>query len=349
MSGFKKAVRENIWAKILLIAPSGGGKSYSALRVADGIKEAYIEKFKEDTRVAVLGTESSRDKYYANEFDYDLLQLSAPFTPEAYIGGIDQAIDAGYKILIIDGISPEWAGKGGCLEIHSKIPGNTYVAWGRVSPRHNKFMDKLIESELFIIATVRGEDKYVLEEVDGKSVPKKVALGYTQRKDTEYQFTSTFNIDQESHIASSVKDNTHIFEDSNDILTKKHGIAIFEWASGDDLDEKQKEIDKSIEEGKRLQAENEKAEAEELGKTKPKDVIEIPQPELEVEDTPTQEVEVDKKATLSEIREVYSALVKGGKKPAEVLKVMDENGTKKPTEETDGEVLIKILNALKEM
>ena len=127
---FKKATRDNIWAKILLIAPSGGGKSFSALTVAEGIKDAYNEKNGTDTRIAFIGSEQSRDRYYAKEFDYDLLQLSAPFTPESYITAIDEAINAGYKTLVIDSITHEWSGQGGVLEIHSKIPGNSYTAWG---------------------------------------------------------------------------------------------------------------------------------------------------------------------------------------------------------------------------
>ena len=130
MSGFKKAVRDYIWAKVLLVSPSGGGKSFGALRLTKGMVKAHEEKTREKAKVAFIGTESSRDKYYANEFDYDLLQLSAPFTPESYIEAIQTAIDGGYKFLIIDSTTHEWAGTGGILDIHSKIPGNSYTAWG---------------------------------------------------------------------------------------------------------------------------------------------------------------------------------------------------------------------------
>ena len=130
MSGFIKATRDNIWAKILLISPSGGGKTFSALTMATGIKKGFKERFDKEERIAMIGTESSRDRYYAKEFDYDLLQLSAPFTPESYVEAIDLAIENGYKILVIDSITHEWSGRGGALEIHSKIPGNSYTAWG---------------------------------------------------------------------------------------------------------------------------------------------------------------------------------------------------------------------------
>jgi hypothetical protein len=355
--GFQKATRDNIWAKLLLIAPSGGGKSYSALTIAEGIKDAYNKKNNADTRVAFIGSEQSRDRYYAKEFDYDLLQLSAPFTPESYVKAIDEAIEGGYKVLIIDSITHEWSGAGGTLDIHSKIPGNSYTAWAKVTPRHNKFLDKMIDSEIFVIATVRGKDDYVLEEVNGKQVPRKVALGYDQRKDTEYLFTAAFNIDQETHIATAVKDNTHIFEDKNDILTKKDGESIFEWSSGGDLDEKIKVLNDSIEEGKRKQAENEEKEAQELSKNrqfkskaeKPKDAKPTKQSTNVVEEA-IQEISSDDSASgkdlVAEIKKEFKRLMKD-KKQKEILELMKEAGTDKPKEDTDPEVLKAVLDKLK--
>src|SRR5574344_2713909 len=106
-SGFKKAVRENIWAKMLTIAPSGGGKSYGALRVAKGLTETLSKDTGNEERIAYIGTEGSRNKYYADEFDYDLLELEEPFECEKYIEAIDAAVEAGYKVLIIDSMTHE--------------------------------------------------------------------------------------------------------------------------------------------------------------------------------------------------------------------------------------------------
>lgn len=270
--GFKKAVRENIWAKILEIAPSGGGKSFGALRVATGLAKALSETENKEHRIAYIGSEGSRDKYYADEFDYDLMQLKAPFTPEKYADAIDEAIDAGYKVIIIDSISHEWSGKGGCLEIHSNMPGNSYTNWSKITPRHDKFTEKLLECDAFIIATVRGKDKYVLEEQNGKQVPRKVGVGYQQRDDLEYLFTVAFTLEQDTHMFSAMKDNTHLFENRYDVLTEKDGRLIYEWASGGDVKSKLAEEEKSKEEAKakiKLQEEEEaKKMAEEVEKKK---------------------------------------------------------------------------------
>ena len=205
MTGFQKAKKEKIYLKILLAGASGSGKSYSALKLATGIAN------KMGGRIAAIDTEAGRIRYYANEFDFDDLQLSEPYTPEKYIEAITQAVDGGYSVLIIDSITHEW---NYILDQVDKIPGtNSYTKWGKLTPRHNKFTEKMIQSPINIIATVRGKDAYVLEQdKNGKQVPKKVGLGYTQRDGLEYEYTVTFNIDQTNHVATAQKDNTHLFE-----------------------------------------------------------------------------------------------------------------------------------------
>ena len=221
---FKKAKREQIWAKVLLNSPSGGGKTYSALRLATGIAR------KCGSRVAAIDTENGRIRYYANEFDFDDMQLEEPYSPEKYMEAIDEAVKAGYKVLVIDSTSHEW---NFCLDLVNNMPGtNSYTKWKSVTPRHNAFQEKILQAPIHIIATVRGKDEYVLEDSNGKKIPKKVGLGYTQRDGAEFNYTVTLNLDQSTHRFSATKDNTHLFEDRYDVLTEADGEAIYEWANG---------------------------------------------------------------------------------------------------------------------
>ena len=224
---FQKAKREQIWAKILLNSPSGGGKSYSALRLATGMAR------KCGSRVAAIDTENGRIRYYANEFDFDDMQLAEPYSPEKYIEAIDEAVKAGYKVLVVDSISHEW---NFCLDLVNNMPGsNSYTKWKSVTPRHNAFMEKILQAPIHIIATVRGKDEYVLEDTNGKKVPKKVGLGYTQRDGAEFNYTVTLNLDQSTHRFSATKDNTHLFEDRYDVLTEADGEAIYDWANSGEV------------------------------------------------------------------------------------------------------------------
>lgn len=219
---FVKAKKEKIWTKILLGGSSGSGKTYSALRLATGLAR------KCGGGVAAIDTEAGRIRYYADEFDFADQQLTEPFTPEKYIAAIDDAISEGFKVLIIDSISHEW---NYCVEVHDKMPGNSWTNWAKITPRHDAFMEKILQAPIHIIATVRGKDEYVLEEKNGKQTPRKVGLGFKQRDGVEYNYTATFNIAQDTHIAEATKDNTHIFEGRYEVLTEKDGEALYDWAN----------------------------------------------------------------------------------------------------------------------
>lgn len=236
---FQKAKREQLWLKILLAGPSGSGKTYTALRLASGIAKEC------NSRIAAIDTENGRIRYYANEFDFDDIQFEAPFTPENYIEAIEAAVDGGYKVLIIDSSTHEWDY---CLDVHNKMPGNSYTNWAKITPRHDAFMEKMLQSPIHIITTVRGKDEYVLEEKNGKQTPKKVGLGYKQRDGMEYNYTCTFNIAQDTHIASVMKDNTHLFEDRYDVLTERDGKALYEWANSGEAPAPKKVVAKKAEE-----------------------------------------------------------------------------------------------------
>ena len=179
---FQKARREKIYVKCLLAGPSGSGKSYTALRMATGMAQ------EDGSRVAVIDTENGRIRYYANEFDFDDLQLQ-DFRPESYIEAIEAAVDGGYHVIVIDGITPEWDW---CNATHDAMSGNSFTNWGKITPRHEKFMNKMLECPAHIIATVRGKDSYVLEENGGKQQPKKVGMGYQARGIKDQRFDTVF-------------------------------------------------------------------------------------------------------------------------------------------------------------
>lgn len=227
MAGFVKAKKEQVWLKVLLSGASGSGKSYSALRVAKGIAD------KCGSRIAYIGTEGSRNKYYASSFDYDLLELEDPFTIDKYVEAIDMAIDAGYKVLIIDSLTHEWLWLN---DTHDKMPGNSFQNWGKLKPKHREFMDKILTCPIHVVATSRSKDEWVLEtDAKGKSVPRKIGLGSQQDKNITYEYTVSLVIEQDTHIAHADKDNTKIFDGRYDVLTEKDGEALYAWANDSDI------------------------------------------------------------------------------------------------------------------
>lgn len=235
MSGIqiRQARREKIYAKIALMGASGSGKSYSALRIAKGmlskLKELGLEQ---NGKIAVINTEQGRGLYYANEFDYDIVDLEPPHTPERYIEYIHEIIKMEYPILILDSTSHEWEE---VLAIQSRL-GGRYQDWARVTPRHDKFIEAIANTPIHIIATMRGKDQYTMDEnQSGKSTVRKLGVGAKQREGFEYEFTASFLLDQADNLAVAKKDNTHLFEDRNNFLFKEEdGVLIIEWANSGD-------------------------------------------------------------------------------------------------------------------
>lgn len=234
MAGFqvKKAKREKIYCKIALMAPSGGGKTYSALRLATGMAEEIEKETGKKAKILMGNTEQKRGYYYANEFDYDIVDIEAPHNPEKYVEFINFAVDEGYDILIIDSSSHEWEGRGGCLELHQQA-GGQYQDWKKITPRHNKFIEAIADSPIHIIATMRGKDQYEMVKNDkGKASVQKLGVGAKQRDGFEYEFTCTFMIDQKTSVAEAQKDNTHIFESEGPtLLSEDYGRRIIKWAN----------------------------------------------------------------------------------------------------------------------
>ena len=220
----QQAQRSKAKIKIGLQAPSGAGKTYSALLLAKGLCGDY-------SKVAVIDTENHSVDLYSHVGNYNVLHLEAPFSPERYIEAITICQDSGMEVIIIDSISHEWEGTGGILDVHSNMVGNSFTNWNKVTPRHNDFVQKILQSSCHIIATIRAKQDYVLSEKNGKMVPEKVGLKGVTREGMEYELTVVFEIDIK-HQAKSSKDRTGLFDKTPEfIISEKTGERILEWCN----------------------------------------------------------------------------------------------------------------------
>ena len=219
----RKAQKRQLALKILCSGSSGSGKTKSALRLATGIVN------KTGGSIYLINTEGDRGEMYANEFDYQIIDLPEPRSPENYMEAIKFCMNEGASVIIIDSLSHEWNYLNDQV---NNMQGNSFNNWGRQKPRHRKLVDFIVEAKVHIIATGRGKDEYVMEVNDkGKSTPKKIGVGIQQEKDTEYEYMVTFNIAQDTHVATCMKDNTGLFNNKFDVLTEKDGEALYDWAN----------------------------------------------------------------------------------------------------------------------
>lgn len=224
---FRKAERKKAKLRLALVAPSGHGKTYSSLLIAKGL----------GGKIAVIDTENGSGDLYADIAEYDIITMSAPYMPEKYIAAIKAAEDAGYDVLIIDSLSHAWSGEGGLLDQQGKIAdsgkGNSYTAWRTITPKHNLLVETILSSKLHIITTLRSKTEYIIEDEGGRKTPKKVGLAPIQRDGLEYEFTVVMDIDK-SHVASTSKDRTGLFDGQFFKLDEKVGEQLKQWLDNDD-------------------------------------------------------------------------------------------------------------------
>lgn len=236
----RKASRKKTKIRLGLSAVSGGGKTYSALLIAFGLCGSW-------DKVAVIDTENGSADLYAHLGDYNVIPLSSPYTPERYIEAITACEKAGIEVIIVDSISHEWDGKGGCLEIYEQL-GGKYQHWAKVTPRHNAFIQAILQSSAHVITTVRRKQDYEMsKDGDGKVKVEKAGLKEVTRGEFEYELTANLNLDTR-HLASASKDRTGLFMDKPEFIPSiETGKMIAEWCeSGVDVNEAINEAVKNL-------------------------------------------------------------------------------------------------------
>ncbi len=220
----RKAVRRKAKLRLGLVAPSGAGKTYSALKLAFGL----------GGKVGMIDTEHGSGDLYAHLGDYDIISITAPYTVAKYREAIKAFEDAGYNVIIIDSLSHAWAGDGGLLDKQGKIAdsgkGNSYTAWRTITPEHNGLVEAILQSPAHIICTMRAKQDYVQEKDDrsGKTIVRKIGLAPVQRDGMEYEFSVVLDIDAQ-HVAHASKDRTSLFDGRYFTITDKTGAELLQW------------------------------------------------------------------------------------------------------------------------
>lgn len=222
---FQKATRKKAKLRLALTGPSGSGKTWGALQIAKGL----------GGRIACIDTEKGSASLYEHLVDFDVMELLAPYTPEAYIAAIQEAGKAGYDVLIIDSTTHEWNGSGGVLELlediaKAKYRGNTWSAWNELTPRHRAFIDAMLQSDMHIIATGRSKTETAQQEnANGKKSVVKLGMKTEQRDGFEYEFTVVLDIIHDGHYAVASKDRTGLFSGDAKPISKETGERLLAW------------------------------------------------------------------------------------------------------------------------
>jgi len=225
----KIAKREDLKLRIGLSGPSGYGKTYSALLMAYGMTNDW-------SKIAVIDTENGSANLYSNLGSYNVLSLIDPYSPEHYIEAIKACENASMEVIIIDSITHEWNGNGGCLDIHSKL-GGRFQDWSKVTPTHQAFIDAVLKSRCHIITTVRSKIDYSMDiGSNGKTKVVKHGLKPITREGLDYEMTLFFELVNDNHLAKVSKDRTQMFSGRPEfIIGKATGKRLLAWSQANSL------------------------------------------------------------------------------------------------------------------
>jgi hypothetical protein len=238
---FRPAARTNVSLLIGLAGASGSGKTFTAMRLASGIAG--------EKRFAVIDTESGRASHYADQFKFDVVELRAPFTPDAYAEAILSADAAGYPVIVVDSMSHEYAGEGGVLDMQEEEfvrmgsrEATKMASWIKPKMAHKHMMQKILQVRAHLILCFRAEQKIELVKVDGRLqiVPKMSLTGLdgwipVTEKNVPFELTASFLLTPDSPgIPKPIKlqeQHKSLFP-LDRVIDEESGRKISQWALG---------------------------------------------------------------------------------------------------------------------
>lgn len=261
---FKPAVREAIGLIIGLAAGTGGGKTKTAMELATGMSGGKP--------FAVIDTEKRRALHYAPPpgkkadgkitYDFQHLELSAPFRPQYYAQSIMAADEAGFPVIIVDSASHEWAGEGGIIEWqeeenHRMAGGDEnaqdywkrkeatkMAAWIKPKTNHKKMVTRMLQLRAHLILCFRAEPKVemVKDPETNKMVivPKKTRTGLDGwvpicEKNLPFELTASFLFTEDAPgVPKPIKlqEQHRPFFPLDKPITRESGRLLAEWAAG---------------------------------------------------------------------------------------------------------------------
>jgi hypothetical protein len=171
----KQAVLDEVPLLIGIIGPPGGGKTFSALRLATGMRKVRPGP------IVLIDTERGRASKYAKDFDFLRVPFDPPFVPADFLQAVKAQLPLNPAAIIVDSLSDEHEGEGGVLDWHDhmipQMGGNEWAAWSKPKASRRTMMNGLLQIKVPLIFTFRAREKTRQERNDkGKMVP--VNIGY---------------------------------------------------------------------------------------------------------------------------------------------------------------------------
>jgi len=239
--------RQGVKAVFAFSGSTGGGKTFTALQFAYGLANKQAHK------IGLLDTENGRGRLYDKKLpcgkQFYYVALDPPFTPERYIEGIKVLEDIGVDVIIIDSVSHEWEGEGGCIEIaDSQTKFNSYTKkeepiqgmekWLKPKMRHKKFVNYLLMCKAQVICCLRALPK-TRYDTDEKGKKVVITTEYPIpicEKNFMYEVTHSVILEEQGKKQTTMKAHEDFIPHlsrGNGYITCEDGLAVRKWLDGD--------------------------------------------------------------------------------------------------------------------
>jgi len=206
------AVRTGSQLLLGLSGASGGGKTFSALRLARGIQRVT------GGDIFYIDTDNRRALHYADNFrkadgspGFVHVNFEPPHNSDAYVDAIRFAVAEKAGVLIIDSMSHEHEGEGGLLDAHeaevdrmaganashSKRESVKMLAWGKPKEARRRLVHEIQRLRIPTIFCYRAKTGVKLVRVTdaetGRTKTEVVPQGFTPIAGDELVFEMTLN------------------------------------------------------------------------------------------------------------------------------------------------------------
>jgi len=240
----QQAERAGARLVISLAGISGSGKTLTGLLLAYGMVNG------DGSKVGLLCTENRRGRLYASRDTYEKVReslgmkempqpfmvgdLEPPFSPKRYIEAIMQFQRAGVKVLVVDSVSHEWEGQGGCEDIavaqNPRLPD-----WATAKREHKAFVNTLLQSDMHIIVCCRAREKVKISKDGGKTKVESIGIQPVTEKNFMFEMTASLLMWDEGKTQEVIKcpsELRDILGREKGYITAADGKRLAEWVDG---------------------------------------------------------------------------------------------------------------------
>jgi hypothetical protein len=158
----KPAARSEEPLLLGMIGPPGGGKTLSALKLAQGIKSVR------GGRIIAIDTEGGRSRKYSDLIPFDIVEMPIGARSDSFLEAIKAQLPSNPAAIVVDSMSDEhdqylaWHD-----EMVPKMGGNEWAAWAKPSAARKQLITGILKIKVPLIFTFRAREK---TKQDGKKI-----------------------------------------------------------------------------------------------------------------------------------------------------------------------------------